>query len=437
MSECNIGSGESKADFVRLCRIAAASIVVQQYVATQTPIKAFKFASSLLINPPKAAVLMALGLPMPKDTSDQDRLPLRKRLAERHAECQIFDAVTGFAYEVVVVLTPLSQSSGVASHAASNLGKVTQFKQLPVGMQPGLAPEEVSDAEDIMRSDPRVIEAARQVGVEPDQLYADGWSIGYDDRFPTSMRLQQCLVYARKSPHENLYAHPMDFYVVLDSNEKKVLSIDFPKHRGPVGSDDPDGRPGPVSMDVQEGLAHAERERIPPPMQSFDYLPDLMKEDSSMPALRQDLKPLHITQPEGVSYTLRGNEISWQKWNFHVGFHPRDGLVISTVTYNDAGEIRPLFYRMSVAEMVVPYGETIHPHPRKFAFDVGEYGMGTLSNSLELGCDCLGSISYLDGTYVGIEGKPVTIKQCICIHEEDAGVSHKHTDFVSLLVVCF
>jgi primary-amine oxidase len=144
---------------------------------------------------------------------------------------------------------------------------------------------------------------------------------------------------------------------------------------------------------------------------------------------RDDLKPLYVVQPEGVSYTLRGNEISWSKWNFHIGFHPRDGLTINTVTYKDGDEVRPLFYRLSCAEMTVPYAETLFPAPRKFAFDVGEYSIGTLANSLAIGCDCLGSISYLDGTYVGLDGSPVTIKQCICIHEEDAGLAFKHTDY--------
>ena len=45
--------------------------------------------------------------------------------------------------------------------------------------------------------------------------------------------------------------------------------------------------------------------------------------------------------------------------------------------------------------MVVPYGAPEHPHPRKFAFDVGEYGIGTQANELSLGCDCLGKIHYL------------------------------------------
>lgn len=37
----------------------------------------------------------------------------------------------------------------------------------------------------------------------------------------------------------------------------------------------------------------------------------------------------------------------------HVGFHHREGLVLSTVTYQDeqSGFLRPLFYRLSIAEM--------------------------------------------------------------------------------------
>ena len=63
---------------------------------------------------------------------------------------------------------------------------------------------------------------------------------------------------------------------------------------------------------------------------------------------------------------------------------------MSTITYNDHGEVRPIFYRLSLAEMVVPYGVPEHPHTRKMAFDSGEYGMGTNAKELTLGCDCLG-----------------------------------------------
>ena len=45
----------------------------------------------------------------------------------------------------------------------------------------------------------------------------------------------------------------------------------------------------------------------------------------------------------------------------------------------------------------MPYGEVAPTHIWKNAFDIGEYGIGALANSLELGCDCLGEIRYFDG----------------------------------------
>jgi len=35
-------------------------------------------------------------------------------------------------------------------------------------------------------------------------------------------------------------------------------------------------------------------------------------------------------------------------------------------------------------------------HYRRTAFDIGEWGLGMMTTSLELGCDCLGEITYLD-----------------------------------------
>jgi len=79
--------------------------------------------------------------------------------------------------------------------------------------------------------------------------------------------------------------------------------------------------------------------------------------------------------------------------------------------------------------MVVPYGTPKKPHYRKNVFDSGEYGFGRLANSLKLGCDCLGHIHYFDVTLADIQGNPRVIENCICVHEEDAGLAWKHFDF--------
>ena len=177
-----------------------------------------------------------------------------------------------------------------------------------------------------------------------------------------------------------------------------IFLIDFPPHykRSADGS-------VKLSTDTTEppaitdnALAASKRERIPPPRRAWDFLPDLMaqtEEGGYQP--RTDLKPLHVVQPEGVSFKMNGHVLEWQNWKMHVGkymvstfnnklrrkcllndsfifliaFTHREGIALSTITYNDHGEVRPIFYRLSLAEMLVPYGAPETPHSRKFAFD--------------------------------------------------------------------
>jgi primary-amine oxidase len=112
-----------------------------------------------------------------------------------------------------------------------------------------------------------------------------------------------------------------------------------------------------------------------------------------------------------------------------VGFNPREGITLHEITYTDRGETRPIIYRASLSEMVVPYGDTQPTHWNKNVFDMGEVGMGFSANPLTLGCDCLGEIYYFDGTVNDSSGNAVTIPNAICMHEEDYGISWKHTDF--------
>ncbi|KAH9808730.1 copper amine oxidase [Melampsora americana] len=247
--------------------------------------------------------------------------------------------------------------------------------------------------------------------------------------------------------------------------------------------------------DLEKSLKFSGRERIKPPWTRYEYLPELscknpnhftlgldcngkingneerekiensngnrngngsLLEDHQLHSARPPLRPLHVIQPEGPSFELKGNQLYWQNWKIHVGFNHREGLVLNTISYKDHGGesknhlnpsflliinnhqifyillrflvYRPIFYRMSLVEMVVPYGAPEAPHHSKFAFDVGEYGLGNLTNSLSLGCDCLGEIRYLDAINVAHSGKAIVIKNAICIHEEDAGLLWKHTE---------
>jgi primary-amine oxidase len=81
-----------------------------------------------------------------------------------------------------------------------------------------------------------------------------------------------------------------------------------------------------------------------------------------------------------------------------------------------------------MSEMVVPYGSTAMNHWWKNAFDAGECGLGLCASSLELGCDCLGEIVYLDGVQVDGNGTATSLRNAICLHEEDYGMLWKHVD---------
>lgn len=95
-------------------------------------------------------------------------------------------------------------------------------------------------------------------------------------------------------------------------------------------------------------------------MAPHNYLPEEIAADEPDFKLRQGLKAIDITQPEGVSFTWEGRVLVWQNWRVHVGFNYREGLVLSNVTYDDGKNgRRPLFYRLSVAEMVVPVSDCV------------------------------------------------------------------------------
>ncbi|MCQ9162837.1 primary-amine oxidase [Arthrobacter sp. STN4] len=145
--------------------------------------------------------------------------------------------------------------------------------------------------------------------------------------------------------------------------------------------------------------------------------------------LRETQKPISITQPEGPSFTVTGgNHIEWEKWSLDVGFDAREGVVLHNLAFDDGGRRRSIIKRASIAEMVVPYGDPSPVRSWQNYFDTGEYLVGQYANSLELGCDCLGEITYLSPVLSDAFGNPREIRNGICMHEEDWSILSKHSD---------
>ncbi|MGH3585490.1 MAG: primary-amine oxidase, partial [Pseudonocardia sp.] len=142
-------------------------------------------------------------------------------------------------------------------------------------------------------------------------------------------------------------------------------------------------------------------------------------------------------QPEGPSFTLTdgaggpGNLLEWENWSLQIGFDAREGLVLHRVGFRDrdrGGVVRPILDRASISEMVVPYGDPSPVRSWQNYFDTGEYLVGRNANALERGCDCVGDIVYLDAVISDETGRPRTLPNAVCLHEEDTGILWKHTD---------
>jgi len=176
-------------------------------------------------------------------------------------------------------------------------------------------------------------------------------------------------------------------------------------------------------LEIEDSLELGDSPQQPEVM--GEYLPAL----TGMPL--REVAPLEISQPSGPGFSLDGRLLSWQNWQLRLGFNHREGLVVHQVRFSDAGRLRPVAHRLSFAEMFVPYRDASPDHYRRTAFDIGEWGLGFMTTSLERGCDCLGEITYLDAVVHDSRGEPQVIRNAICIHEEDNGVLWKHVDHVT------
>lgn len=313
----------------------------------------------------------------------------------------ISDPTTVIPREAFFVLIETGKnglSDGYVSLAESS---VKEFVYRP-DSQPIITGEDLAATEFILRTDPSVIEQCRLSGIpleDMGKVYCDPWTVGHDEVYGNTRRLQQAIMYYRHDPDDFQYSHALDFCPIVDTELKKVLYIKVPSIRRPLS-------------------------KAPHP----NFYP---KDIISSIGYRKDIKPIQITQPEGVSFKMSGNTITWQNFTFHIGMNYREGLVLSNVQYFDKyeGKTRPLFRRLSLADMIVPYGNPEDQHPFKHAIDGSEYGLANCGNSLGLGCDCVGKIHYLDWSSVRRDGSVQTLKNAICIHEEDNGLLFKHADF--------
>jgi len=296
---------------------------------------------------------------------------------ERRARVLLLDRATGLGTDLVVSIT----GDRVVTQQSIDAGSEGHVPILD---------QEFEDIEAFLLESSEWLDAMRKRNLNPTDVRAVPLSAGvFGHEDEVGRRVVRVLAFYQYDKADLPWAHPIDGVVAyVDLTARRVTKV----------IDEFD-----LAVPAERGEWDAEPHAVP---------------------ARTDLKPIEITQPEGPSFSVDGNQITWADWTFRFGFDIREGLTLYQIAIGG----RPVVYRASIAEMVVPYAD---PSPVRYwqnYFDQGEYLFGRYTNSLELGCDCLGEIKYFDVTIADEQGEPKVLKNAICLHEEDFGVLWKHTD---------
>ena len=296
---------------------------------------------------------------------------------ERAAKITLWNSATSTVIEAVITVE----------------GKQISFTEIPGAKAPILSTES-EKAIKAAKADKRIIAALKDRGIDDlDQVHMETWPIGA--QIPKDLddgrRLIWTPMWQRPTEFANLYAHPINgLHAIVDLDSGEVVFVE-------------------------------NTEIIPIPQTPGPY-----RENQTGANIK--LKDLAIVQSEGPSFSVEGWKVNWERWNLRVGFCQREGLVIHDVKFKDQDKERKIAHRLSIAELVIPYGDPSQGAYRKNAFDTGEFGLGNYTNSLTLGCDCLGEIVYLDAAVTTPNGSIKEIPNAICMHEEDNGILWKHVD---------
>ena len=268
--------------------------------------------------------------------------------------------------------------------------RVVSWREIP-GAEPAVTSEDSARAEQVLRADPRFRRAMNERGIHDlGNVLTVAWSAGYFALPGTDKdRIVRAVCYYAGAG-ENLYAHPIEGVSAhVDVTTRRVLDFTDIDRDAPVSRENFD-------------LSTAANPPRPAPA------------------------PLHITQPDGAGLRIEGGEVLWQRWRFRYALDPREGLVLYQVGFEDGGRVRPILYRASLSEMVVPYGDPTEAWFFRNSFDAGELGLGANASRLRPGADCPQNCTVFDAVVADESGAPETLRGAVALYERDAGIAWKH-----------
>ncbi len=262
------------------------------------------------------------------------------------------------------------------------------------GSQPPILLEEYEITSKLIREDARWLASIKKRGIDnPDDVAIDSWVPGLMSKAEKKggARLMRGVPYLR-GKNENYYGRPIEGLIAtVDIGKKKVIEV------------------------VDTGV-------VPIAKGSVE-----LSEAANGP-VRTTLKPIVIERPEGVSFKIEKGEVQWEHWRFRFSLHPQKGLTIYQVGYEDGGKIRPIAYKVGLSEMVVPYGDPDATWTFRNAFDLGEYGVGRTSHSLDPLVDTPVGTQFFDAVFAEDGGTTYNVPRAIGLYERETGLLWKHVD---------
>jgi primary-amine oxidase len=247
--------------------------------------------------------------------------------------------------------------------------------------------EEFLGASEVVKNDPRWQAAMRKRGYTSyDQIICAPLTVGpVVDEHYRGLRLLNVPCFDKAGGVNNIYGRPIEnLLAVVDVRKRVVIDV------------------------IDLGVVP-----IPADIPSHAYDP--------AKSSRKPGKPVQIGSPQGHNFKINGSMVEWDKWSFHLRVDKRLGPVISRITYHDGNDVRPVAYQMSTSEMFVPYMDPTRTWAYRAYMDIGEYGFGALSSPLKPGSDCPPDAQFIDATISDDQGKPLTLKNVVCIFERDTG----------------
>jgi primary-amine oxidase len=309
--------------------------------------------------------------PHPLDPLTAGELVEIKGILERSGQ---FSADTSFVWiqldeppkEIVESFKPGSDYPRKASVAAVDFGKqkalqaIIDLRAKSIAslvdlkdLQPGIGSEDSERARAIVDDDPEIKAALIKRGLTiPGKVSASvrvlSVPVGHDRSLEQVNSRLLRMLFASDQTATNDFSPILDgFWVVVDLYAKKVIRLH-----------DVSGAPA-----------------VKVPHDVFD-----VKVRGSLPAPQ----PL-VTRQNKRNFTIDGNTVTWQNWQFRYGFNVREGLVLYQVAFNDAGRKRSVLYRGSVAEIATAYGDPAESWNWTEYFEGGEFGLGLLALNVKAG----------------------------------------------------